>query len=135
MSVDGDYAGLHGFGNDTSHMPSITTVALPVPQCAGHTGAQLQLNMKSSVVGFIAVELRCAVGGEGTLSVGSLCDSYSLKRASRIRGNFIAKPAGWGDPGVPGVFTDSLKPLEGQMISVHLVMPDTEIYSLSFVCV
>ena len=136
VSVDGDYAGLQGFGNDTSHMPTVTTIPLAVPPCAGHTAAQLQLNLKSSVVGFVAAELRCAGGGGGNRAspVASVCKGYSLERASRIRGNFIAKPAGWGDPGVPGDFTDTLKPLEGQMVSVHLVLPDTELYSIAFVC-
>ena len=100
-----------------------------------HKMAKLQLNMKSSVVEFMAAELRCACEDESTSSVGSVCSSYSLDWASRIRGNFIAKPAGWSDPGVPGDFTDSLKPLEGQIVSVHLVMPATELYSLSFACV
>lgn len=128
VSVDGDYTGLEGFGNDTSRMPCITTNPLTVPKCENRWVAQLRLNVKTSVVGFSAAELRCPT------DQSHLCAAYSLERASRIRGNFISKKVGWGDPGVPGDFTDSLKPLEGQMVSVHLVIPDAELYSLSFVC-
>ena len=135
VSIDGDYAGLQGFGNDTSHMPSVTTVPLPVPECGSQAAAQLRLNVKTSVVGFVAAELRCAGKGKAsTFGATGACEAYSLARASRIRGNFISKPAGWGDPGEPGDFTDSLKPLEGKAVSVHLVMPDAELYSLSFAC-
>lgn len=126
VSADGDYAGLSGFGNDTTRQPSVTTVPLPVPCCGDSSAAQLWLNMKTSVVGFIAVELRCAGG--------TVCQGYTLERASRIRGNFIARPAGWGDPGVPGDFTNGLKVLEGEAVSVHLVLPDAEVYSVSLVC-
>ena len=72
------------------------------------------------------MELRCAGG--------TVCQGYTLERASRIRGNFIARPAGWGGPGVPGDFTNGLKALEGEAVSVHLVLPDAEVYSVSLVC-
>jgi hypothetical protein len=127
VSVDGDYVGLSGFGNQTEQQPFLTTVPLPVPHCAGAgVAAQLRLNAKTSVVGFVAAELRC--GGAPCLG------GYTIERASRIKGNFISKPAGWGDPGLPGDFRLDLKPLEGEHVAVHLVLPDAELYSVAFVC-
>ena len=76
--------------------------------------------------GFVAAELRC--GGAPCLG------GYTIERASRIKGNFISRPAGWGDPGLPGDFRLDLKPLEGEHVAVHLVLPDAELYSVAFVC-
>ena len=149
VSASGDYAGLGGFGNATAGQPSLTTVPLAVPRCGAGQAAALRLNILSSVVGYVAVELRC---GEAA------CPGYDLGRSSRLRGNFIAKPAGWGDPAIGGDFVDTLKPLEGsawphspppsllwdecrdrvrvraEEVSVHLVMPDAEVFSLTLLC-
>lgn len=127
VSVDGDYAGLSGFGNDTAQQPFLTTVPLPVPSCTGHgQHARLLLNVKTSVVGFVAAELRC----DRVVCPGG----FGIERATRIKGNFISKSAGWGDPGVVGDFRRDLKELEGKDVAVHLVLPDAEVYSLKFEC-
>ena len=90
VSIDAEYL----FDNDTAKMPGFTSRAVTVPNTtscvAPATELQLRLNLQTSVVGFVAVELvepgaasRAAVPG------------FARSDADIIVGNFLERPATW----------------------------------------
>eukprot|EP01048_Picozoa_sp_COSAG05_P003791 COSAG05_NODE_183_length_14758_cov_90.142506_3_plen_613_part_00 len=137
VSVDGDYT----IGIDASNgganlsakvvksLPSITTVPLPIPVACqdGHI-IELHLNVKTSVAGFVAVELRgvdtARVGG------GTPVHGFELANAIPVKGNFISRAVEW-----TAAHHRSLNALAGTRVQLHVVLAAAQLYSIEFACV
>jgi len=80
-------------------------------------------------------------------ATGEPIPGFTLAETNCIKGNFIARPASWGDPNItqvafhrfvttnPNNFSRSLNQLAGQKIKIKLVLPAAQLFSLAFVCV
>lgn len=80
-------------------------------------GERLELNVETSITGFVRVELQDAYG--------TPIPGYTMKESDAIKGNYIAKTVTWqGNPDV--------KSLEGTPIRIHLHMRDAKLYALQF---
>ena len=81
-------------------------------------GVELHVNMETSVVGFVAIEV---------LQDGRVLDGFS--RPDRLKGSAIGAVASW-DEGA----TASLSALAGSAVSFRVTMADSKLYSLRLAC-
>eukprot|EP01050_Picozoa_sp_SAG11_P006122 SAG11_NODE_463_length_9226_cov_21.629232_5_plen_113_part_00 len=79
-------------------------------------GVELYVNMQSSVVGWVAVEV---VGQPG----------FSLADADKLKGGAIDAVASWG-----GGETASLSALAGKQVQLNVALADAKLYSLRLGC-
>ena len=84
-------------------------------------GVQLFVNMQTSVVGFVAIEV--VVDG------GKPAAGYSLARADQLKGSATNAVASWGAGQVA-----SLSHLAGQEIALKVTMADAKLFSLRLGC-
>jgi len=84
-------------------------------------GVQLFVNMQTSVVGFVAIEV---------LHAGGLtAEDYALSAADPLKGSATNAVASWGG----GAFA-SLSGFAGQEISLKVTMADAKLFSLRLGC-
>ena len=121
VSVDADFR----FDNDTAKMPHFTTVPVRIPSlvdCPSSTQEiQLQLNLQTNVVGFVAVELL-----ESSSSNAS--DLFTRAHADIIVGNFLARPATWRGGNA------SVNALAGRLVQLRVAFAAAKVYSFGFEC-
>ena len=90
---DGFGSVLGGYGGTPAEPQhgEITTVPIALPACnSSHDDLQLRLNLVSSVSGAVRAELRDVEGAP--------LPGYELAASDAIRGNFVDRTVGWGDP-------------------------------------
>ena len=125
VSLDADFK----FDNDTTQMPSFTTVPVRVPslvdcQPASGQEIQLRLNLQTNAVGFVAVELLESSFSPATSSGGL----FSRAHADVIVGNFLARPATWRGGNA------SVNALAGQLVQMRVSFAAAKVYSFGFEC-
>ena len=103
-------------------LPSFVTVPLLVPTCPPPGFPRLLVNVLTSVVGYVAVELR----GPDPLP------SFTFDLSTRIKGNYIARAASWRQE--TGHFTQSLAGLAGKSVRVAGLIPGAKVFSLTLEC-
>ena len=106
-------------------LPSFVTVPLSVPICPAPGFPRLLVNALTSVVGYVAIELR------GADSPDPL-PSFTFDLSTRIKGNYIARAASWRQEG--GHFTQSLAGLAGKSVRVAARIPGAKVFSLTLEC-
>ena len=84
-------------------------------------GVQLFVNMQTSVVGFVAIEV-VASGGKPELG-------YSLANADQLKGSATNAVASWGAGKIA-----SLSHFAGQEIALKVTMADAKLFSLRLGC-
>ena len=107
-------------------LPSFVTVPLLVPTCPPPGFPRLLVNALTSVVGYVAVELR------GAHSPDPL-PSFAFDLSTRIKGNYIARAASWRQE-EGGHFTQSLAGLAGKSVRVAARIPGAKVFSLTLEC-
>ena len=141
-----------GANTTADGLPTFTTTPVRVPMLgAGCRDIELRINTITSVAGFVAVELRTADG--------RALPGYGLASSNQIKGNFIGtepqsscrsvptpmvgltaplwgagRAASWGDP-AGKTFKRSLRTFAGQALTMRVVLPAAELYSLTFQCI
>lgn len=90
------------------------------PSCVAQANLTLVLNVQTSVIGVVLVELR---------HNGVAAKGYSLAEADGVVGNFLDKVVSW-DHGRRVALPDGA--LSG--LSVKVAMADARVFSLSMVC-
>jgi hypothetical protein len=105
-----------------STLPQLTTTPLELPRCPASNRVMLKVNLQTSVVGYLLVELRDPVTGDALAG-------FSLADADALRGSFISHVYTWQH----GVASDI--PASNGTIVVNVAMSDASLYALSFVCV
>ena len=115
----------HLFDNDTANMPGFTSRAVTVPNTtscvAPATELQLRLNLQTSVVGFVAVELV----EPGAAPV----PGFARSDADIIVGNFLERPATWRSGNA------TINALGGRSVQLRVLFAAAKIFSFQFVCV
>ena len=106
-------------------LPSFVTVPLLVPTCPPPGFPRLLVNALTSVVGYVAIELR------GADSPDPL-PSFTFDLSTRIKGNYIARAASWRQEG--GHFTQSLAGLAGKSVRVAARISGAKVFSLTLEC-
>ena len=104
-----------------------TLCAANVTKTTTTGGAQLFVNMQTSVVGSVAVGVH---GDSGP---------YALANANAVVGNSLDAAASWGGGGGRGAdaaasFTSSLSALAGQSVAFEVAMRDAKLFSLELRC-
>jgi len=119
VSLDAKY-GFYGSSPDL--YPQFTTTPFLVPAAACPTGTTLYLavNVKTSVVGFIQMEVQ---------TEGKALPTYELAKSDRITGNTLGARASWGSGN-----TTSLQQLAGKEVTLRVAMADASLYSISVKC-
>ena len=105
-------------------LPSFVTVPLLVPTCPPPGFPRLLVNALTSVVGYVAVELRGAHSPDPV-------PSFTFDLSTRIKGNYIARAASWRQG---GHFTQSLAGLAGKSVRVAARIPGAKVFSLTLEC-
>ena len=105
-------------------LPSFVTVPLLVPTCPPPGFPRLLVNALTSVVGYVAVELR----GDSPDPL----PSFTFDLSTRIKGNYIARAASWRQE--TGHFTQSLAGLAGKSVRVAGLIPGAKVFSLTLEC-
>jgi len=105
-------------------LPSFVTVPLLVPTCPPPGFPRLLVNALTSVVGYVAIELR----GDSPDPL----PSFTFDLSTRIKGNYIARAASWRQEG--GHFTQSLAGLAGKSVRVAARIPGAKVFSLTLEC-
>ena len=113
------------FNAPADMLPSFVTVPLLVPTCPPPGFPRLLVNALTSVVGYVAIELR------GADSPDPL-PSFTFDLSTRIKGNYIARAASWRQEG--GHFTQSLAGLAGKSVRVAARIPGAKVFSLTLEC-
>ena len=123
-----------GYG-DWNAPPTLTTVEMSVPvDCAPPNrtvvpgtnstrlsgGVQLLVNMQTSVVGFVALEVQ-----QG----GAPAAGFDLARADQLKGSAVSAVASWG-----GGATASLSALAGQRVALRIAIADAKLFSVRMEC-
>ena len=85
-------------------------------------GVQLYLNLETSVVGYVAVEIRDHDSGRPVAG-------YELEAADRLKGAAVSAVASW-----QGGRLASLSALAGKKVSLHVAMADAKLYSVRMGC-
>ena len=106
-------------------LPLFVTVPLLVPTCPPPGFPRLLVNALTSVVGYVAVELR------GADSPDPL-PSFTFDLSTQIKGNYIARAASWRQE--TGHFTQSLAGLAGKSVRVAGLIPGAKVFSLTLEC-
>ena len=83
-------------------------------------GAQLYINVETSVAGFVIAEI---------IHHGAPVEGMELNQADQIKGNSVGAVASWGR----GTLS-SLSKLAGQQVEVRMVMMDAKLFSLRLAC-
>ena len=130
VSVDAEFL----FDNDTAKMPGFTTRAVTVPNVTScvspsmpgltqlNAQLQLRLNVQTSVVGFVAVEL--LEPGAATAVAG-----FAHRDADIIVGNFLERPVTWRGGNA------TINALGGRSVQLRVLFAAAKIFSFQFVCV
>ena len=121
VSVDAEYL----FDNDTAKMPGFTTRAVTVPNVtsceAPATELQLRMNLQTSVVGFVSVEL--------VEPAGAALPGFAQSDADIIVGNFLERPATWRGGNA------TVNALGGWSVQLRVLFAAAKVFSFQFVCV
>jgi hypothetical protein len=112
------------FNQPRHQMPRLVTKPLVVPTASTRLGDKQQLalllNVQTSNVGFVVVELRNASDGRALLG-------YELSASDPIRANSVAAAASWAQGSL-----NTLEPLRGSELQVVVAMADAQLFSLWF---
>ena len=103
-------------------LPQLTTKPLELPHCPTGNTIALKVNVQTSVVGSLLVELRDPLTGDAIAGC-------SLAETDALRGSSISHAYTWKH----GVSRD-VPVLEGAVV-VHVAISNASLYALSFVCV
>ena len=112
----------YAFSSDRAELPSFTTMELHPPTCVAQANLTLVLNVQTSVIGVVLVELH---------HNGVVAKGYSLAEADGVVGNFLDKVVSW-DHGRRVALPRADGALSG--LSVKVAMADARVFSLSMVC-
>ena len=112
------------FNAPADMLPLFVTVPLLVPTCPPPGFPRLLVNALTSVVGYVAVELR----GDSPDPL----PSFTFDLSTRIKGNYIARAASWRQE--TGHFTQSLAGLAGESVRVAGLIPGAKVFSLTLEC-
>ena len=125
VSVDADFL----FDNDTAKMPGFTSRAVAVPNVTScvspATEIQLRLNLQTSVVGFVAVELVEPGAATGRNAI----PGFAQRDADIIVGNFLERPATWRGGNA------TINALAGRSVQLRVLFAAAKVFSFQFVCV
>ena len=83
-------------------------------------GVQLLLNMETSVVGFVAVEV---------LQAGAPVEGMSAAESDVAKGSSVRAVGSWG-----GGSLRTLSHLAGQQVQLHVVMADAKLFAIRLAC-
>lgn len=125
VSLDAPY-GFYGEGVYNTSLvekyPQFTTNPITVPAlpCPHGTGVSLAVNVRTSVVGFIHMEVQVD---------DQAVEGYEMANSDRIRGNAIRARPSWGH----GSRT-WLADLVGKDVALRVAMADCNLYSITFQC-
>jgi hypothetical protein len=110
---------------ESEKLPNATTKTLQVPNCTSEGAykwkSKLLLNIETSVVGWVSVEIQT--------SDGDAIPGFSHSEANLLKGNLVDHAFSWGTPP-----NESMQALAGQKVRLAIRMPDAELFSFTFRC-